>query len=129
MDVNIVADLQARLAERDHVIHQLLQRLDAIELKTDSAKAPAKKTDNSARPTQSKNKKKESSKKKTKETAVTAPKPTLQKSPAVGSDKKTPTKQRARSATPLSAAKKSPLQMVKQDHPAGFEHTKVSFQI
>ncbi|KNZ46112.1 hypothetical protein VP01_7541g1, partial [Puccinia sorghi] len=99
-------------------------------LKTYSAKVPAKKTDNSAQTTQSKNeKKKESSKKKTQETAVTAPKPTLQTSPAVGSDKKTPTKQHAQSATPLSAVKKSPLQMVKQEHPASFEHTKESFYV
>ncbi|KNZ59055.1 hypothetical protein VP01_1808g2 [Puccinia sorghi] len=53
----------------------------------------------------------------------------MKKPATLGSSKKTPVKQRARSATPSSASKKSPLQMVKKDHPAGFEHTKEAFYV
>ncbi|KNZ54729.1 hypothetical protein VP01_2872g4 [Puccinia sorghi] len=45
------------------------------------------------------------------------------KAPISPSNNRTPAKQRACSANPMSS-KKSPLQMTKQDHPQGFEHTK-----
>ncbi|KAA1099778.1 hypothetical protein PGT21_020224 [Puccinia graminis f. sp. tritici] len=133
MDASMIAELQAGLAQRDALITQLLNRVSAMEL-NNASKAPegSKKKSTSAGAAQSgsgETSKKKMSNKAGKKKATTTPTPTSKAVPKpptnLGSATKTPVKQRARSATPASASKKSPLQMVKQDHPEGFEHTKV----
>ncbi|KAA1135919.1 hypothetical protein PGTUg99_032904 [Puccinia graminis f. sp. tritici] len=134
MDASMLAQLQAGLAQRDQLIAQLLEKVSAIELQTKATNAnPSpegsnKVPTNSGKPqtksgaTQKKSKK--AGKKKAQDPPAAKPQASSKPPTNLGSSKKTPVKQRARSATPASASKKSPLQMVKQDHPAGFEMTK-----
>jgi hypothetical protein len=117
MKKNLVSEIQAGLAQSDHVISQLLSRVDAMELKQTNP------------PTSAVAKVSSSKKKAAKvQVTVTPPaksKPAGRKSLPSLESKKTPIKQRACLVT-LPSAKKSPLQMTKKDHLKGFEHTKVS---
>ncbi|KAA1102371.1 hypothetical protein PGTUg99_030731 [Puccinia graminis f. sp. tritici] len=129
MDASMLAQLQAGLAQRDQLIAQLLEKVSAIELQTKATNEGSNKVPtNSGKPqtksgaTQKKSKK--AGKKKAQDPPAAKPQASSKPPTNLGSSKKTPVKQRARSATPASASKKSPLQMVKQDHPAGFEMTK-----
>ena len=129
----MLPELQAILAQRDQMIAQLHERLSAMELQTgnnaansndqkrSSSKTNLKVANNKKKPT------KTAGKKKAKDSPAAGPKSTPKSHSNLSPQKKTPVKQHARSATPLSASKKSPLQMIKKEHPAGFEHTKVSF--
>ncbi|KNZ53051.1 hypothetical protein VP01_335g10 [Puccinia sorghi] len=123
MDASMIAKLQANHAQRDQMIQQLLQHVEAMELRANPTQANAAQT-TQHQPTNQNRKKKESTKKKVNKTAVATPKLTMKKPATLGASKKTPVKQHAQSATPSLALKKSPLQMMKKDHPEGFEHTK-----
>ncbi|KNZ64227.1 hypothetical protein VP01_1052g3 [Puccinia sorghi] len=122
MDTALVSNLQASLAERDAVIAQLMARVEAVELqsKKQSKKSPSAQTVSAG--------KKNASKAPVNSPQVTITPPARKISIPTFSSKKNPVKQRARSATPVSA-KKSPLQMTKKDHPEGFKHTKNALYI
>ncbi|KNZ51097.1 hypothetical protein VP01_4096g2, partial [Puccinia sorghi] len=138
MDANMIAELQANLAHRDLVIAQLMQRVETMELQTQKLDQSNQGMNNPStrainpgtlvnNPGGSANKKKPSKGKAPLPSVVYTP-PSKKGALNSSSKKKTPVNQRAQSVTPMSN-KKSPLQMTKQDHPAGFEHTKEAFYI
>ncbi|KNZ59054.1 hypothetical protein VP01_1808g1 [Puccinia sorghi] len=48
MDANMIAELQANLAQRDQMIHQLLQRVEAMELRANPTRDHANNPNNAA---------------------------------------------------------------------------------
>lgn len=118
--------VQASLAQYDHLLAQLLERIEAIKVQS----APTNTSALRDAPQTSAGKKK-LAKEKAPATPVTPVTPTTWtgKKPTIkDSTTRTLVRQSARSATPIPP-KKSPLQMVKQDHLEGFEHTKVSYSL
>ncbi|KAA1113444.1 hypothetical protein PGT21_031647 [Puccinia graminis f. sp. tritici] len=123
MNAKMVSELRAGLAERDQIITQLLVRVEAMEVQSKKSTQQSDSAPTSTAPKKSAGKKK-ASKAPAQAPQVTVTPPARKQAINPPSSQKTPVKQRAKSATPVSS-KKSPLQMTKQDHPEGFEYTKV----
>lgn len=116
---HLVTQLQNDLAQKNELIAQLIQRVEALELSTPQSSSKKKK-DTSAHITGSKNM-----------TSSAVPALTSAKQQrATTNSPKTPVNKRANSTTPApptTSAKKNPLQMVSGEQPQGFERTKVSY--
>jgi len=126
MNPEMIADLQAGLSQRDHLLSQLLQRIEAMEVQNRNTPDQPPQASNNTSNVPPAKKKTVKGKNPVPKASVTQPK--RKKATVNPTNEHTPVRQRARSATPMSA-KKSPLQMVKQDHPQGFEHTKEAFYV
>ncbi|KAA1112136.1 hypothetical protein PGTUg99_007199 [Puccinia graminis f. sp. tritici] len=127
MNAKMVSELRAGLAERDQIITQLLARVEAMEVQSKKSTQQSDSAPTSTAPKKSASKKK-ASKAPAQAPQVTVTPPARKQAINPPSSQKTPVKQRAKSATPVSS-KKSPLQMTKQDHPEGFEYTKAAFYV
>ncbi|KNZ52575.1 hypothetical protein VP01_3517g5 [Puccinia sorghi] len=116
---HLVTQLQNDLAQKNELIAQLIQRVEALELSTPQSSSKKKK-DTSAHITGSKNM-----------TSSAVPALTSAKQQrATTNSPKTPVNERANSTTPApptTSAKKNPLQMVSGEQPQGFEWTRVSY--
>ncbi|MBW0564109.1 hypothetical protein O181_103824 [Austropuccinia psidii MF-1] len=122
LDPMIVTELQKNLSQKDHLISHLLERVQAMELQiqnktsTETLKTP--KVDSSTKEIRGNQYKESIQESQSRRTSKTSRGSFLNKRKTL--------KAQALQKMHDKQTKKSPLQMITKDYPAGFENTKVS---